>query len=187
MKRTIQATIISGLLLTAYAQAGPLLLSPGDQVYDGSACGSACGPGTSAILAWLDANVEGFDSSNELYKSDEDGDAIGDDSGPFSSNYTTEFTNDIGDPMDALIYLNSGAGMLTANWLMVKDGNNSPVWYLFDISGWDGISDITLTGFWPGPGAISHVGIYAVPEPGTLALFGIGLLGAALSRRKKAV
>ena len=70
--------------------------------------------------------------------------------------------------------------------MLVKDGDNCPVWYLFDISGWDGVSDINLTGFWPGQGAISHVAIYSVPEPGTLALLAIGLAGAGLSRRKKA-
>ena len=185
MKRTIQATIISALLMSAYAQAVPLMLSPGGQAFDGDACGSDCGPGSSEILDWLNANVEGFDSSNELYKSDEDGDAFGDDSGPFADDYTTEFMNSIGDPMDAIISLNRGGGISLANWLLVKDGNNSPVWYLFDISGWDGLMDISLTGFWPDNGAISHVAIYGIPEPGTLALFGIGLALAAFSRRRK--
>ena len=191
MKRAIQATIISALLMSAYAQADPILLSPGYQDHDGSACGGDCGPGMSDILAWLDATVEGFDSTNELYKSNEDGDAIGDDGtepGTWFWEYTTEFSNPVGDPSDATISLDQGSAMNSPGWLLVKDGNNAPVWYLFDISGWDGMMDIVLTGFWPDKGGISNVSIYtAVPEPGTLALLGIGLLGAALStlsRRK---
>ena len=88
MKRTIQAIIISALLMGAYAQATPMLLSPDNAVYNGATC-SDCGPGMSHILAWLDANVAGFDSSHKLYKSEEDGDAFGDDSGAFASDYTT--------------------------------------------------------------------------------------------------
>ena len=186
MKRTIQATIISALLMSAYAQATPMSLSPDDSVWDGADCGSDCGPGMSHILTWLDANVAGFDSSNELYKSDEDGDAFGDDSGEFASDYTTEFMNMIGDPSGATISLALGGGIQTAAWLLVKDGTNVPVWYLFDLSDWDGMMDIVLTGFWLGNGAISNVSIVGVPEPGTLALLAIGLAGAAFSRRKKA-
>ena len=159
------------------------MLGPGDQDYDGGDCASDCGPGTSDILAWLNTMVEGFDSSQEVYKSDEDGDAVGDDSGAYAGDYTTGFTNSTADRMDAFISWDGGSIISNAAWLLVKDGDNAPVWYLFDISGWDGTSDITLTGFWPGQGAISHVSIYAVPEPGMLALLGLGLLGAALSRR----
>jgi len=173
--------------MSAYAQAGAILLSPDDSVYDGAACGSDCGPGMSDILAWLNANVAGFDSSNELYKSDEDGDAFGDDSGEFAGDYTTEFMNIIGDPSAATISWDLGGGIIqAAEWLLVKDGRNVPVWYLFDITDWDGMMDIVLTGFWPDKGAISHVSIVGVPEPGTLALLAIGLAGAAFARRKKA-
>lgn len=187
MKRTIQATIFSALIFGAFAQGAVIELSPGDQAYDGYACGDSCGPGTSDILAWLNANVEGFDSSNEAYKSDEDGDATGTDSGTFANSYSTEFSNPVGDPMDATISWDGGSIISDAAWLLVKDGNNAPVWYLFNISGWDGMMDIVLTGFWPGTGAISHVSVYAVPEPGMLALFGLGVLGALVSRRRKRV
>ncbi len=191
MIRTIQVTIFSTLLLAMNAQAGAIYLSPGspEEVVNGDVCGSACGPGTSEVLDWLDAyGPAGFDSSDETYKSDENGGAIGDDSGLAAGFYTTTFSEPVGDPSKAVISLDGSDYLDGADWLLVKDGNNAPVWYLFDITGWDGMMDIVLTGFWPGGGGISHVSIYGgdpVPEPGTLALFGIGLAGAAMARRRK--
>lgn len=186
MKRTIQAVIFAAFFLSAYAQAGALLLSPGDQAYEGLACGSDCGPGMKEILTWLNTDVEDFELAKEVYKSDEDGDAYGSDSGEFASDYTAVFSNPVGDPADATISWNEGEQVLLPQWLLVKDGGTAPIWYLFDISGWDGMMDSVLTGFWPESVGISHVSIHAVPEPGTLALLGIGLLGVGLSRRKKA-
>lgn len=87
-------------------------------------------------------------------------------------------------PPDPYVDVSSGA------WLIVKDGNHSPGWYLFDLYslGWDGMDIIELTDFWPGKGAISHVEILGatspVPEPATLLLLSSGFLGLAGFRRK---
>lgn len=137
--------------------------------------------GTKKIVDWLIS--QGYDLTSELYKSD-----VGeDDSGPYAGDYDTVYDNTPEDPMDATISSVNGRNISDPHWLLVKDGNATPIWYLYDISGWDGSSDITLTNFWPTNGAISHVSIYGgVPEPGTLALFGIALAGFGLARRRKA-
>ena len=103
--------------------------------------------------------------------------------GPLAGNYSATFSNSAGDPSDVLIEYLGGAVVGPEAWLVIKDGNNAPYWYLFNLTalGWDGESDITVEGFWPGEGAISHVAL--VPEPGTLALLGLGLIGFAVARR----
>lgn len=107
----------------------------------------------------------------------------------FSGSYTTVFTNSATDPEDAdITYDGNGAIIDTAQFLYVKDGQHSPAWYVFAISGWDGLK-IDLDNFWSGGGAISNIAIVGgtpVPEPATMLLFGTGLAGlAGVARRKK--
>ncbi|WP_367361272.1 PEP-CTERM sorting domain-containing protein [Syntrophus sp. (in: bacteria)] len=54
--------------------------------------------------------------------------------------------------------------------------------------GWDGTETIEVNGFWTGKGAISHLSLLgtstAVPEPTTMLLLGLGLVGLAGVGRK---
>jgi hypothetical protein len=117
----------------------------------------------------------------------------GSEEGPLAGSYSTSFFNSPTDPSDADITYVGGAaiGPCPVCILIVKDGNNNPAQYLFDLGDWDGTEEIWLRGFWPRSGAISNVAIWSagstsVPEPGTLALLGAGLLGLGLMRRKRA-
>lgn len=161
--------------------------------------------GTTQIEAYIRDNIiPGFDVTiPELYKSDFDDLA---ESGLFAASYDTvysEFATLVDkdnnpvqkDPSGAVISYVSSMPFISANplYLLVKDGNHTPAWYLFDLSSsWNGIDPITLSGFWPGDagGAISHVAIYGkeapIPEPATMLLFGTGLAGlAVVGRRRK--
>lgn len=135
----------------------------------------------------------------ELYKSNVGGNEVG----LFAAAYSTEYFNTPNDPKDATIsWVLSGDDFISCAggcWLGVKDGASNPAAYGFAITGWDGKSSIFLTDFWPGRGAISNVSIWTgtgggggddnfdVSAPGTLALAGLGLIGAAFARRRRAV
>ncbi len=122
------------------------------------------------------------------------------DTGAMAAHYTTTFSNSASDPANALID-HVGTQSIVSNstnpaWMLVKDGNNSPAWYLFNLTtlGWNGTEDLVLTGFWPGEGAISHVALYgsatgtttttSTPDGGTtVTLMGAALCGLAGVRR----
>lgn len=171
---------VAALLVSAQAQA--LLITPSD-------CGTTfvCETGTETSTSIINAYIESTYGVNELYKSN----VGGGDEGAFAGDYTTTFTNSASDPSDASIAFTGTDSISCPDcYLLVKDGNHSPAWYLFDISSWDGTETIDLRGFWPDGGAISHVSIYGdgdrnVPEPGVLALLAVGLLGLGLRSRRK--
>jgi hypothetical protein len=72
-------------------------------------------------------------------------------------------------------------------------GNKPDEWFVYLLNPSITSGDWQFVNVFGRGGGLSHVQLYArepaanVPEPGTLALFGVGLLGASLARRRKAV
>jgi len=123
---------------------------------------------------------------DEYYKNDVDDGETG--SGGWVNHYETIYTNTATDPGNATISHTGGSALNCLEcFVLVKDGNNNPVWYLFDIGYWNGTDPIELQGFWVGSGAISHVSLFGapgqIPEPTPLALIVISLFGFVASSR----
>jgi hypothetical protein len=126
-------------------------------------------------------------NATELYKQD----VGGAESGPFAGSYNTVFLDTPAEPSGATITYTGGPIIPEDAFMLVKDGNQDPAWYLYNLTalGWDGMDQLDLSGFWPNQGAISHISFYSggtsVPDGGaTVVLLGLGLSALALVRRK---
>lgn len=174
--KVLAAAVLMMAVMSLPAQA--LTITPDDAKLSGNQ------NNTPSILAYLSGL--GYDM-NELYKSEVDN---GSESGSFANSYNTTYTPR-SDPYAATITY-SGGPVITGNpiYLLVKDGKTEPAWYFFNLtaSAWNGTETVTLSSFWPGDGAISHVSIHgtaaSVPDGGSAAmLLGMALLALAGSRR----
>ena len=147
--------------------------------------------------------VPGFAGLDLLYKANSNDDPFSTDPalpefGDLKDSYSTKFVIDLMNPSvdgftGATISHDDGEPKADCKspgslcYLLVKDGNNNPTSYLFDISMiWDGEMDIVLKNFWGTDGAgsangsISNVQIWGpspVPVPAAVWLFGTALLG----------
>jgi hypothetical protein len=169
-------TIVSAISIQTQA----LNISPGTELLSRNDPNN-----TAAIIAWINDNTS-YTLGTSPYKSEADG---GVEEGSFESDYSTTFNGDL---TGGTIEWDGPNYISDAAYLLVKDGNHEPAWYLFSLSGWDGQETINLSGFWPGSegGAISDLAMFSggtsVPDGGaTAALLGLGVLGLAAIRRKK--
>jgi len=189
--------LLALVLLVFTASAHALLITP--TTHDGILWTSGNSvTGTSTSQNDIDAELNALAASvgavlTEAYKQN----VGGGESGGFASSYTTTFFNQPNDPQEALIDYISGPAITGSAFLLVKDGNQVPSYYLFSLVGlWNGTDDIRLEGFWPQQGAISHVTLYttpgvptpfdvvSVPDGGTtVAMLGMALSGLAGARR----
>jgi hypothetical protein len=107
---------------------------------------------TSAILI---AISEWIGTDTETYKDDQ-GDG---ESGSAMQWYSTTYNQDLSGA--EIVWDGATDNYITEpSYLLVKGGKQEPAWYLFDISSWDGMATISLSGFWPGKGSISHISIF---------------------------
>lgn len=186
--RTLSKLLFAGLSLLGMASAANaiIVLTPGNTIPGLPGMGpSNCEPGCVETI---------FSTSglSLLYKSDEAGVLEGVDSGTYAGSYLTWFYNDVGDPGNALLFYTGGSDIdCPSCYLAIKDGNQTPAYYFYNLSAWDGQETISLLNFWPDKGAISHISIWGrstptrVPEPSTMALLGLGLLAIGFTQRRR--
>lgn len=106
----------------------------------------------------------------------------------FAPSYSTTFPQNLKGA--TITYDGSPDPIITGSeiWALAKDGAHGH--YLWNISGWDGMEQIVMSGLWPNQGTVSHVSIFSggdavrTPEGGsTVALLGLGLALLAFARR----
>jgi hypothetical protein len=159
------------VVFAAKAQATTITIDPNNGEYIASGDQN----GQTQIDIALELLIPGI-TGTELYKND-----VGTgESGALAGSYSTAFGNTALDPEDATITYGVGGIVGPDAFALVKDGSQTPNWYLFALNdaniashlalagvgsspmdlGWDGMMTLSFVNFWPSQGAISHVTLY---------------------------
>jgi hypothetical protein len=190
--KTLLKTLISIGLLVVGTQVQALIITPSHcSDFGGSITCIAGAASNSNSQSTLEQYIQDNYGLDKLYNQDV---GASTDLGSLAGSYTTTFGVVAGDdPLDPgsanIVYDSGDAVSCPTCLLLVKDGNQEPASFIFDLSSiWDGMETISIRDFWPNQGAISHVSFYGkntpVPEPSMVGLLAIGLIGAAVARRK---
>jgi hypothetical protein len=170
--------------------AGTILLTPDTVACGQSVCLAASGMDTSqaainAKIALINPSLVNLYTATQPQS---DPPTLYSETGPFAGSYETSFAVPGLLTASARISYVDGSSAISSGpvYALIKDGVLG--WYLFDITSWDGISDIDFSGFYDNQGRISHVSIYGlaqVPDGGlTVMLLGLGVGSLALFSRK---
>lgn len=157
-------------------------------------------------MAYFNAAPYSLNLTDFQYKSNGEG-LLG---SSYASSGVTDLQNgDTGTNMN-ISWVGSGSDYIhhARQILYVKDGNNDPYWYAFDLgatvggdigAGWNGQDSISLNDFWTSDGNISHASFFTggdfselpepvivgVPEPASMGLWLTAAVAGAFYRRRR--
>lgn len=187
----IKPHLIAGLLALAIAAPASAAITYGGN-FEGNDCTGAGFANCYATTAGTtnDADAGG---SPTVYKRDSDGSqSFGGFSSVTGSEFTISYTR-IGNSLS--FTYTPGANDPEIHYFTVKQASGYALFY--DLTNAITAATINLSTYFPGNPGYSHISFYdtgstpppppvAVPEPASLTLFGAGLLGLGMVRRRKA-